>query len=918
MRRESGVAIVLALWLTSCSALGQRGCSRGARVEGLITDPTGAIVPGARVTSSIGEDALADPAGRYRFDCLPAGEIVLQIEAQGFKSGSKTLLLRPGESIRADEQLALASVETSVQVDAESTELDSDHGSNTVDLNTQQIQQLADDPDDFVRQLQILAAESGGDPSNAHITVDGFQNPGALPPKNSIASIRINPDLFSSEYQWPPYGGGLIEIVTKPGTSNLHGAVFFTGSAGALNATDPFSLTATPGGKRRYGFELSGPIVPRRADYALALEKRDIDEFNVVNARLPDENGVATPFLQTVTAPQRLWIGSARTGWQLTPRSTSFVAFVANVNTQGNQGVGGLVLPEAGYTGLTSEYDLRIGNTLTFGANLLHETRVGFSWKRSAQTPNSTAPALQVAGYFSRGGSTAGELNTRERDLEVDDNVVLIRGRHTLKFGLQSLTIFLHNYDPDTFNGAFVFGGGSAPQLDSSGSSSGQTTTIDGLEQYERTLRGLPGGMPTTYQVNTGDPVVPITQWRPALFVEDTVQIAPRLTMAAGLRYGLQTSPESFLSFEPRLGFGWTADKRSTWTFHVHGGIFHDPNTASIISDVYRTNGVRQRQLTIYSPDYADPLAPTATSIAIDTVREFSHSMVQKSILSVDVDAEHDLSHHWNARASFYWGEDWDRLRVRNINAPRVATSTGIAPNPIAALLASRPFAANENILQYQNTGHLAGNVVSFSLDQHSYKRFDLHFSYRHVNFKSDGGDPLGSPQSSYSDSGESSRADWVRANAGSFFGSVSLPYKIRWSVQLDGTSGGAYNITTGTDANGDGIFNDRPAYASAPGAGTYQTPYGLLTANAVNGTLYRNAGTLPSLFHLDTNLSREFVLNPRDADHLRTFVVNARSANVLNHTNVTGVSSVLSPTLGQPTVAQTARRIEFGARFSF
>jgi len=190
--------------------------------------------------------------------------------------------------------------------------------------------------------------------------------------------------------------------------------------------------------------------------------------------------------------------------------------------------------------------------------------------------------------------------------------------------------------------------------------------------------------------------------------------------------------------------------------------------------------------------------------------------------------------------------------------------------------------------------------------------------NYRHVIFKSDGGDALGSPQSSYSDRGESSRADWVTTHGGSFVGSVHLPSKVLWSAQMDGSSGGAYNITTGTDANGDGIFNDRPSYVSVMGAGTYKTPYGLLTANTVNGDLPRNAATLPAVFHLDTNLSRDFVLNPRNTEHPRTFTVNARSVNVLNHTDITGVNSILSPTLGQATVASPARRIEFGARFSF
>ena len=59
---------------------------------------------------------------------------------------------------------------------------------------------MADDPDDFKRQLQVLAATSGGAPGQAIITVDGFQNSSTLPPKSSIASIRVNPDMFSAEY----------------------------------------------------------------------------------------------------------------------------------------------------------------------------------------------------------------------------------------------------------------------------------------------------------------------------------------------------------------------------------------------------------------------------------------------------------------------------------------------------------------------------------------------------------------------------------------------------------------------------------------------------------------------------------------------------------------------------------------------
>ena len=101
--------------------------------------------------------------------------------------------------------------------------------------------------------------------------------------------------------------------------------------------------------------------------------------------------------------------------------------------------------------------------------------------------------------------------------------------------------------------------------------------------------------------------------------------------------------------------------------------------------------------------------------------------------------------------------------------------------------------------------------------------------------------------------------------------------------------------MAIGTDANGDGIFNDRPSYASASGPGVYSTSFGLLTTNTVNGDVPRNLGTMPDVLHLDANLSRIFTLNPRDKDHPRTLSINARSSNLVNHTNVTAVNTILS-----------------------
>jgi hypothetical protein len=902
-------------------AMAQQTCTNGIRVDGTISDQTGALVAGARVQSTQGQQTTTDVLGRFVLPCVPSSSTTITVEADGFAQFASPAQAVLGGTARLTLQLAIAAVQADVEVNADAPGMETDSGMGSPDLSSADVQRLPDDPDDLLRQLQMLASAAGGDPNAAVITVDGFQNGSALPPKSSIAAIRVNPDLFSAQNQWPPFGGGVIEIITKPGTPAVHGALFFTDSDGIFNARDPFSVTATPAGKQRYGFEFSGPIIAQKSGFSVALEKRDIDEFSVVNAITLGSDNAPAPLEQTVSAPQRLWIGSVRGDWQVSSNDLGTLSYSANVNNLANQGVGGLVLVDAGYSSQVSEYDLRFSNALTLNPNQLNETRIGYSWKRTAEISLSTAPAFEVAGFFTGGGATSQNLNDRERDLEIDDDMILTHGRNTVKFGAQALGYFVHDYDPDTFNGAYVFGGGSAPMLDGMNNPTGQTTTISGLEQYRRTLLNLPGGAPTTYQVNTGNPLVPFSQWLLGLFVNETLKVLPNLTFDGGLRYQIQTTPASFANFAPRAGFAWALDKKQTWVIHLRGGLF--PRSAlnlSEIAEVYRLNGVRQKSTEVYSPSFSDPLASVPGAIEINSVNQFPPSFGQMSTFLGYLNIEHEFPQGWHAALNFFSGADWDSLRIFNINAPMVADSIGVPPDPTTALVSPRPIAPSKNIFQYQNSGHLSGNLISFNLNQRKYKRLGLSFRYAHQNFKADVvGNGLDSPQSSYSEKGETGRVEWSKNNYFTFSGNLNLPGKVVLDTQFDGGDGAHYTITTGTDNNGDGDFNDRPSYASSPGPGVYATQFGLLTTNTVNGNVSRDIGTMPGPVHLDSNLSRTFTFNPKDKDHPRTFTLNARSANLLNHTNVTTVNTVLSSSaVGQPIAAEAARRVEFGVRFAF
>jgi hypothetical protein len=365
----------------------------------------------------------------------------------------------------------------------------------------------------------------------------------------------------------------------------------------------------------------------------------------------------------------------------------------------------------------------------------------------------------------------------------------------------------------------------------------------------------------------------------------------------------------------PRVGIAWSPDRKQRWVIHMRGGLFSEPITPDVTTEAYRLNGVRQTQTLFYSPSFADPLVPTLATITVATTRHFSAHVGQAYSFQSQIGVEHEFPQHWHAQANMFDAQAWNTLRSRNINAPLVDAQT---TNP---LLAPRPLAPGRNLFQFEQAGHLHGQVVFLGLDQHSYKRLAIFVGYLYFNLRTDADSPTLFPQSSYSDQGETARASWESTHRLFAIGQLNLPTKISFTSQFDASSGNPYTVITGMDNNGDGIFNDRPALTSQQGSGIYRTPFGLLDTTSVNGTLGRNVGTMPALIHLDGNLSRTFELRRHGitTDRHQSLTLNARSANLLNHTNVATVGNVVgSPTFTQPLAAETARRVEFGIRYTF
>lgn len=120
---------------------------------------------------------------------------------------------------------------------------------------------------------------------------------------------------------------------------------------------------------------------------------------------------------------------------------------------------------------------------------------------------------ISVLGAFSSGGAAGQTLQQEEWRMKFTDNLMITRGKHSLKLGAQIFGRHSDDAHTDNFNGTFVFGGGVAPELDANGRSVPRAglINISGLEQYRRTLLGLPGGVPTRFSITRGNPAVTLS-----------------------------------------------------------------------------------------------------------------------------------------------------------------------------------------------------------------------------------------------------------------------------------------------------------------------------------------------------------------------------------------------------------------------
>jgi hypothetical protein len=290
-RRRNGLAVFAAgAFLFGAQQL----CSQDAtgRVAGTVMDPAGATVPGARiivinVDTKLSREATSANDGTYQVLQLPIGQYQITAEKTGFNKlliGNQQLNIN--QTLHVDLQLTVGSVSETVQVEGTAAGVETINATLGGSVTSRPIVNL---PLNGRNVLDLVALQPGvtlqrpsGGPSGFSYSIagsrtdsityllDGGNNNNLLnngvvynPNPDSVAEFRVLTSNYTAEYG--RNGGGVISIVTKSGTNDIHGSAYDYGRNDAFNANTFFnnqSGAPRPILKRQqFGATLGGPVM---------------------------------------------------------------------------------------------------------------------------------------------------------------------------------------------------------------------------------------------------------------------------------------------------------------------------------------------------------------------------------------------------------------------------------------------------------------------------------------------------------------------------------------------------------------------------------------------------------------------------------------------------------------------------------
>ena len=589
------------------NALGQT--SRGV-ISGTVADTSGALIPSAQVTLERKEIGLklamaTTAAGVFSFADLPVGFYAVVISHAGFQTQSiGKVEVQVGRTTTLAVTLNVAETAESVTIDADAAMIETNQTTLNAVVTERAIQEIPLNGRDFRELLQLTPgfneffSMNGNRWTQNNWQIDGADNndfwhnqeavnqttiagvPGVLLPIDSIAEFNQQ-SLGDADFGRNP--GSAINVVTRSGTDDFHGSVYYFHRNEATATQSPFIPPGASDKLRNhhYGASFGGPIWKDKLFFFVNYEGQHLIAGNVVLGTVPSDAWVteAESLMLANNVPvnpvmvrllDNLWPGSIKGA----PATANNFCGCANNDSLSNNGVARLDyaltpterLSVRGFVGigdsaaftnsvfpeyfqadatrqqnwaaiLNSTFRSRLANQLLFGVNYYlgnfddavhNQDVVSLGFNTGVSAVNFGAPNIEINGFYSAGVGETPDLGRTDTTWHLTDDLSYVFGKHALKFGgeFRRAKLWVHNLRDA--RGTFFFDGQVGPWF-----IPGTTPTAqDGLADF---LAGFIDVENAT--IATGDPRRNWYMNSISGFGQDTWQVSPRLSLSIGMRY---------------------------------------------------------------------------------------------------------------------------------------------------------------------------------------------------------------------------------------------------------------------------------------------------------------------------------------------------------------------------------------------
>ena len=482
------------LFLFGC-VLGVRlasGQSTAASVSGVVVDPQGSVVPAVSIQlKNLATDAVrtttSDREGRYSIFDLAPGNYELRAQKPGFTIELESpVSLAVGGTTTIDLKMRLESASQKIEVVSKASLVERAEAGVTRVVGTQEIQSLPNigrnfvdfakldtnvhpgrenigggafkEPDTGIGASAVPRLSFGGQSElNTMIQVDGADNiqtftglPRATPSQEAVQEFRVLDSTYLAEYGRSL--AGFVNIVTKSGSNDLHGSLYYFGINNAFSAVP---ILAQPGTyalrHNQFGATLGGPVKKERTFFFASYEGQRRQESNnfaqfltpplvtAINNVLGQFSGLnpeTLDQLRTVNYDQ----GLVKLDHTLSSGHRFSVRYnYTSADTDNFPGGGGRdsAMSSAARNATVRDQALLADETAVISNHAVNEARVQWARRSFDYVPTTNEPALEISNLLLLGKTYSDFDFYRENRVEASDSLLDQLGSHTIKAGAE-------------------------------------------------------------------------------------------------------------------------------------------------------------------------------------------------------------------------------------------------------------------------------------------------------------------------------------------------------------------------------------------------------------------------------------------------------------------------------------------------